>query len=89
MITIKIFAYKIAPILPEGVSHLNFKAIGLANDIADTIAEMLGVKATCDSCGVVQYHDTIVVEELAEDVEQMLLASFPFISIRKPLFPFK
>jgi hypothetical protein len=84
MIQIRLWAYKIAPILGE-VTSSQFKAIAICENTAQLLAKMYKGKTDCSSCGCVQYSDTVIVESLSQEDETLILNTYPFVTIRKPI----
>lgn len=84
MITIRLYAHKILPVKNE-VTQNHFRAIGICDTTATLLADMFKGKADCSSCGVVQYSDTVYIEELSEIDEEFITKAFPFVCIYRPL----
>jgi len=43
-------------------------------------------KTDCSSCGVMQYDDTIILPKLSQEDEDFIKSTYPFVSVRRPLF---
>lgn len=88
MITIRLWAHKIAPIVDD-VKAEHFRAIEICENTANLLANMFGGKTDCSSCGVVQYSDTVILPSLTEDQKSFITSTYPFVSIievtKKPI----
>jgi len=85
MVTLKLFAYMIAPI--NNVVEINhFKAIDICENTAQLLAKQFGGKTDCSSCGIVQYSDTVILDKLSEKDEEFITTAYPFVKVRRPLF---
>lgn len=80
-VTIKFYAHKIFP-ANSGVSDL-FRAVDMAADATKTVAHVFGGKSKSIGNGseIVQYDDVVQFDNLSEEHEKVILASYSFASI--------
>ena len=84
MITLRLFAFMILPIT-DAVENNHFKAIEICDVTAELLAKQFNGKVDCSSCGVVQYNDTVILDELSEKDEAFITSTYPFVKVRRPL----
>ena len=85
MITLRLFAYMIAPINGE-VGVQQFRAIDICENIAQLLAKQFKGKTDCSSCGCVQYSDTVILDTLSKEDEEFITNTYSFVKVRRPVF---
>ncbi len=86
MVTIRLWAFKVAPINDGAVGTDQFRAIDICQNTAVLLANMFKGKSDSSFCGVVQYSDSVILDRLSEKDEQFILNTYPFVTVRRPLF---
>lgn len=79
MIKLRLYAHLIVPIKDNLVECVHFKAINVCEVIAQYIARLCNGRIDCSSFGVVQYSDTIYLNNVSDACIESILRDFPFV----------
>lgn len=83
MIQLRLWAYKIATIEGE-INNNHFKAIEICENTAQLLAKQFNGRADCSTCGCVQYSDTVILDKLSEQDEELIKKCYSFVTVRRP-----
>jgi hypothetical protein len=85
MITLRLYAHLIVPI-KDKVESVYFKAINVVEVSAQYIARLYYGRIDCSYCYIVQYSDTIYLENVSSACIEGILRDFPFIKKKVNLY---
>jgi len=78
MTKLRLYAHLIVPI-KDKVESVHFKAINVCDETAEYLKRLYNGTTDCSSCGVIQYSDTLYLENVSDACIEGILRDFPFI----------